>query len=69
MFTIYNKSDKKGWSSESKKELEKESGINYHTLDYYSRKTFYETDEIIFIKTKTIKSKQGGFRIKSNKNG
>ena len=62
MFILIDKKNKKAYASESKKSLSIESGINYHTLGYYARKMFYENLDIIFVRVKTVKSKQGGRR-------
>ena len=62
MFVLVDKINKKIYASNSKKEIAKESGINYNTLNYYSSKGFYESLSLIFSKVTQLKSKQGGKR-------
>jgi hypothetical protein len=65
MFVLVHKKSKRVYLSESKKEISKASGVNYNTLDYYSRKgDYHETLDMVFAKTDVIKSMQGGKRIK-----
>ena len=62
MFVLIDKIGHKSWCSESKKQLSELSGINYHTLVYYSRKWLYENDRFVFNKTKVYVSRLGGER-------
>jgi hypothetical protein len=68
MFVLVDKNNKKGYISNSKKEISKMSGISYSSLSYYARRKFkgyYESDEVVFFKDDIIKGKQGGKREKS----
>lgn len=62
MFVLVDKRNKKMYLSKSKVEIANKSGINYHSLCYYSKKEYYENLDLIFGKTEIIKSKQGGNR-------
>lgn len=59
MYVFISKQSKKSFSSYSKFEIQKVSGVNYHTLKYYFGKGFHENDIGIFVKSEFIKSKQG----------
>jgi hypothetical protein len=65
MFILINKKGKKGYASESFKEISNKSGFRYNRLSYLSRKKeYYEDMEMIFVEVETLKSKQGGKREK-----
>jgi hypothetical protein len=59
MYVFISKQTKKSFSSHSKYEIQKVSGVNYHTLKYYFGKGLHENDIGIFANSKFIKSKQG----------
>jgi hypothetical protein len=64
MYVLIDKINKDVYLSESKNEIAKYSGVNYHSLSYYLRiKGFYENNKLIFTKCNVIKSKQGGKRV------
>jgi hypothetical protein len=57
---------KESYTSSSKKALSKESGVNYHTLNYYTRLKYYESDDVVFSIAKKLPSKQGGIKHKKD---
>jgi len=62
MYIFIDKKEKIGYVSKSKNAISRISGKKYYTLDYYTRKGYYETEEFIFVKGKFLKSRQGGER-------
>lgn len=62
MFILVDKVNQKVYASKSKKEIARITGLNYHTLSYYFRKGYFESEYVILSKVEVLKSKQGGYR-------
>jgi len=64
MFTLIDKRNSKGWSSNSRLELSISSGVGYNTLRTWEKEivregVYYEGSRYIYLETVHLKSKRG----------